>query len=135
MIKLALDQVQVGIVTSNPEPMLAFYGETLGLVMAQKIELPGMGTLYFFQLGSNVIKLMVPETPVSESNLLGMPQQANGVRYWTVQVNNLDELVAAIKQAGIVPLVDISEIGDVRFAILPDPDGNCMEFVEMPNVG
>jgi|GEM_PF-2469770 predicted enzyme related to lactoylglutathione lyase len=131
MIELATDQIQVGIVTRNAEAMLTFYGKTLGLTMQPRIDVPEMGSLYFFELGSNIIKLMVPDFPVEHSNASGLPYQSTGLRYWTVQVNNIDTLVADIKKHGLAPLTEIDQIGDIRFVIVTDPDGNCIELLEM----
>lgn len=130
MIELANDQMQIGMVTRNVEAMVKFYGETLGLTLQQRVDLPQVGALYFFELGSNIIKFLVPEVAVEQDDHVGAPQAANGLRYWTVQVNNLQALVETIKQAGLTPLTEITEVGELRFVIVPDPDGNCIEFLE-----
>ena len=134
MLELADDQLQVGMVARNAQAMLDFYGKTLGLPRSEMIpngtlELPN-GTLHLFAAGSNLIKIMVPTEVPARQDSDGEPTQATGIRYWTLIVKNLDKLVEECCEGGATLLGEINQIGSIRFAVLNDPDGNCLEFNE-----
>jgi predicted enzyme related to lactoylglutathione lyase len=117
------------MVARNADAMLDFYGKTLGLPLLQAIE-TSVGQLNMFGLGNNVIKVLVPPTPPGQQNAIGYPQDATGIRYWTVTVKNLDQLVEECVAGGGSLMAEPGQIDNVRFAILQDPDGNCVEFIE-----
>ena len=57
------------------------------------------------------------------------------MRYWTISVSNLDELVAACEAAGYnvpVPPREVSPESrpNTRIAFVEDPDGNRVELLE-----
>ena len=56
--------------------------------------------------------------------------QASGYRYWTMIVDNLEDIVDECVRAGRDVVVPIKEIRKaVWIAIVADPDGNLVEFV------
>jgi len=56
---------------------------------------------------------------------------ALGLRYLTMYVSNLDEMVAACEAADVPVLIPATVIrAGVKIAIVADPDGNSVEFVE-----
>jgi catechol 2,3-dioxygenase-like lactoylglutathione lyase family enzyme len=120
--------VEVGIVTTNIDAMLPFYGDLLGLSLQGKIEYPG-GEQYRFAVGDNIIKLAVlTPTPASKVQP-GGPWQADGIRYFSLAVANLREVVEAVRAAGLQIPTEITEINpSFGFAFVTDPDGNWIEM-------
>ena len=56
---------------------------------------------------------------------------ATGYRYWTISVNNLEEITAQCEEAGRKVRVPVTEIRPgIRISIVEDPDGNWVEFLE-----
>ena len=56
---------------------------------------------------------------------------ATGYRYWTISVSNLDELVGACGDGGYKVAVPPTEIRPgIKIAMVEDPDGNWVEFLE-----
>lgn len=130
MLKQSVDSLQVGMVARNVEAMLDFYTNTLGLKLQHAMDIPSIGKLHSFALGSNAVKILVPEAVPSHQDQPGMPWQATGIRYWTVVVEGLDDLVQTCASGGGQLMGDINQLGNVRFAMVNDPDGNCLEFIE-----
>ena len=61
----------------------------------------------------------------------GLRGGAVGLRYFTFSVADLDELMADLKANGVPVIRDVTEMSaGVRIAIVEDPDGNHVEFLE-----
>ena len=55
---------------------------------------------------------------------------ANGYRYWTISVSNLDEIVAKCEAAGYKVAIPVTTIRPgTSIAMIEDPDGNWVEFL------
>lgn len=128
-VKLAKDALDVGIITNNGEKMLAFYREVLGLAEEPAIPFPGLGVINRFNAGASILRVVVVDgaiEPVSG----GAFASKNGIRYITLAITNLDEVVADCKAFGCQIVVDIRELRPgVRCCQLQDPDGNFVEFI------
>jgi catechol 2,3-dioxygenase-like lactoylglutathione lyase family enzyme len=120
--------VEVGIVTTNIDAMLPFYRDLLGLQLQGKIEYPG-GEQHRFAVGDNIIKLAVL-TPTPPAKVVpGGPWQADGIRYFSLAVANLREVVESVRAAGLQIPTEITEINPAfGFAFITDPDGNWIEL-------
>jgi len=120
--------VEVGIVTTNIDKMLPFYRDLLGLQLQGKIEYPG-GEQHRFAVGDNIIKLAVL-TPTPPAKVVpGGPWQADGIRYFSLAVANLREVVESVRAAGLQIPTEITEINPAfGFAFITDPDGNWIEL-------
>lgn len=128
-IKLTKDSIDLGIVTTNPEAMTAFYRDVLGFEDGGQMPLPG-GSMTRLMCGTSVIKLVSNAKPPAENAHPGGIGGATGYRYWTISVANLPDIVAACEQAGRKIVVPIREIRPgVTIAIAEDPDGNWVEFL------
>ncbi len=130
-LELAKDSIDLGIVTRNPEPMLTFYRDLLGLDYQAEMPMPGGGSMHRLLCGSSLIKLVTPgnlaDTEAPPGGLAG----ASGYRYWTISVSNLDALAATCVEAGAPVPIQPTEIRPgVRIAMVEDPDGNWVEFIE-----
>ncbi len=60
-----------------------------------------------------------------------MGHGCTGYRYWTITVSNLAELVSACEEAGRTVVVPVTELRPgITIAIVEDPDGNWVEFLQ-----
>lgn len=120
--------IDIGIVVKDIDKSLDFYGGLLGL---EKIgELPlWFGTMHRMAYGDSFVKLIDPKE-VPPAAVLGL-DQALGFRYLTFQVGNIDEICAACERAGVPFEVEKNEfMPGVTIAMVRDPDGNIVEFVQ-----
>jgi catechol 2,3-dioxygenase-like lactoylglutathione lyase family enzyme len=130
-LTLAKDSVDLGIVTRNPEPMLAFYRDLLGLDYQAETPMPGGGSMHRLLCGSSLIKLVTPGNLADNKAPPGGIAGASGYRYWTITVANLDALAELCADAGVPVAIPPTEIRPgVRIAMVEDPDGNWVEFIE-----
>ena len=131
-VELTKDSIDLGIVVTNAEACLAFYRDTLGLTYAGDTPLPGGGLMHRLMCGTSMIKLVVPPTPPPAVAPPGGIQAATGYRYWTMSVSNIEGIVAECGAAGHTIAVPVTTIRPgVEIAIVEDPDGNWVEFVQM----
>lgn len=129
--EIAKDSIDLGIVVSDSDKALAFYRDTLGFEHVADTPMPGGGTMHRLMCGTSLIKVVSPEKPLEERAPGGGIQGAYGYRYWTISVSNLDEVAGACGSGGYNVVVKPREIRPgVRIAIVEDPDGNWVEFLE-----
>jgi catechol 2,3-dioxygenase-like lactoylglutathione lyase family enzyme len=124
-------RLQVGIVPRDLDTSLAFYRDVLGLPYAGTRPALEGRTLHVFTLGDVVVKLLESPTPPRAAALGGPYAERTGIRWVTLDVADLDAVVARCDTAGAttqVPLITIRP--GVRVAIVEDPDGNAFELVE-----
>jgi catechol 2,3-dioxygenase-like lactoylglutathione lyase family enzyme len=87
------------------------------------------GTMHRLRFGTSDFKLIEPQK-VPPKGAIGLENQV-GFRYVTFQVKSLSELCAEIKSKGVEFTLPEKEIRPgVRIAMVKDPDGNIVEFVE-----
>ena len=130
-VELKRNGIEVGIVTQNPEAMLAFYRDTLGFVFETKWDMPGGNTMYRLKWGDCIVKLVKPKDPPPAEAPSGGIDGATGYRYWTIHISNMDSALEDVRKGGYtiaVPAVEI--MPGVRIAMVEDPDGNWVEFVD-----
>ena len=132
-IALTKNSIDLGINTNNGPAMLAFYRDLLGLKYMGEMAMPGGGVMHRMMCGDSMIKLRVmPDTPPLHPAAPGGIQSAAGLRYWTMTISNLTELVQACADAGTPVVVPEREFRPgVRIAIVTDPDGNWVEFLAL----
>ena len=125
--------LDLGIVVADGEAALAFYRDALGLELLGSNPLPGGGaTMHRLRCGASTVKLVAPDTVPADRAVGGGLLAATGLRYLTISVTNIDEAVAGLAAAGHRVLrepVDI--VPGARIAIVADPDGNPVEFLQM----
>lgn len=123
--------IDLGIITRDAERLLAFYRDLLGLPLEGVIPMPTGGTMHRLKAGESVIKIVqLDREPAADAVPGGIPA-ATGYRYWTMTVSNLQEMVAECQEAGynvVVPPKDVRP--GVTIAIVADPDGNWVEFLQ-----
>jgi predicted enzyme related to lactoylglutathione lyase len=123
--------IDLGIVTTNGAAMLPFYRDLLGLKFQGEMPMPGgKGTMHRLQCGDSLIKLVVLPEGIAPAAPGGI-QKAAGYRYWTITISNLDAMVAECAAAGHQVVVPAKEVRPgTRIAIVADPDGNWVEFLQ-----
>ncbi|MDR3507079.1 MAG: VOC family protein [Caulobacteraceae bacterium] len=127
--KLSLD---IGIVTGDAPPMLAFYGNVLEIPCVGEVTLPGLGVLRKFQYGASVIKILAPFDPPQPAPRTQRFSQAAGLRYLTLMVADLAQTFERCREAGAKVLVEITPVRPgVTAAMVEDPDGNAVELMQV----
>ena len=129
-MEVGKESIDLGIIVNDVAGCRQFYGEALGLPFEAEMPLPDGAKMFRYKIGTTVLKLVQPPQPVPASPV-GMRAQS-GLRYFTITVNDLDKTVAALTAQGREFTVPLREFRPgVRIAILPDPDGNMVELLEM----
>jgi catechol 2,3-dioxygenase-like lactoylglutathione lyase family enzyme len=128
MMKAAKDSLDLGIVVSDIKASLHFYRDILGLEFVGTTPV-WFGTMHRLRFGASDFKLIEPQK-VPPKGTIGLENQV-GFRYVTFQVKNLSELCAELRSRAIEFTLPEKEIRPgVRIAMVKDPDGNIVEFVE-----
>jgi catechol 2,3-dioxygenase-like lactoylglutathione lyase family enzyme len=128
MMKPGKDSLDLGIVVSDIKASLNFYQNLLGLEFVG-ITPVWFGTMHRLRFGTSDFKLIEPQK-VPSKGAIGLESQV-GFRYVTFQVKNLSELCSELKSRGIeFALPERETRPGVRIAMVKDPDGNIVEFVE-----
>ena len=127
---LTKDSIDLGIVTAHPEALVGFYRDVLGFEDHGEMPMPG-GTMRRLACGTSVIKIVAPRNAPPAAAPPGGIQGGTGYRYWTISVSNLADLVAACEAAGHKVAVPVTELRPgITIAIVEDPDGNWVEFLQ-----
>ena len=131
MIVLSRDVLDLGAVAYDTPAMLSFYGDVLGFPKSGLVQIPGVGTLHRFAVGSNTIKILEPERQPDGPPASGVPWESAGLRYWTVHVTDLDAVLVQLAAAGVQPATGVMvPAPGIRYVLVSDPDGNGIELVE-----
>ena len=130
-VALSKRAIDLGIVTADGEAMVAFYRDTLGFEQEPDTPFPGGGTMHRLWCGDSLVKIVVPDQPPAAGPARGGIAGATGYRYWTISVDNLADLVEDCRSGGRRVRVEPTEIRPgVTIAIVEDPDGNWVEFLQ-----
>ena len=128
MMKPAKDSLDLGIIVSDIKASLNFYQNILGLEFIGTVPL-WFGTMHRLRFGTSDFKLIEPKT-VPPQGAIGLESQL-GFRYVTFVIENLSQLCSDLKNMGIeLALPETTIRPGVRIAMVKDPDGNIVEFVE-----
>ena len=130
-VQLNKSAIDLGIITTNPEPMVTFYRDVLGFRFEATLDMPTGTKMHRLWCGDTLVKILNhPKDPPATAAPGGIGG-ATGYRYFTITVTNLEEITAACAEAGSKVTVPVSEIRPgVRISIAEDPDGNWVEFLE-----
>jgi len=127
-MKPAKQCIDIGIVVSDIKRSLAFYQDLLGLTKIGELPLP-FGLMHRLGFGDSFVKLVDPKK-VPAGGPGGLMGQL-GFRYLTFQISNIDEVCAACEAAGVSFEIPKQELmPGVTIAMVRDPDGNTVEFVQ-----
>lgn len=128
MMKPAKNSLDIGMIVSDIKASLNFYQNILGLEFAGTVPL-WLGTMHRLRFGTSDFKLIEPKT-IPPQGVIGLEKQT-GFRYVTFVIENLSELCIDLQKKGIEFTLPEKEIRPgVRIAMVKDPDGNIVEFVE-----
>jgi catechol 2,3-dioxygenase-like lactoylglutathione lyase family enzyme len=122
--------IEIGVVTTNLDAMVAFYEGFLGLQLQGDVDFDG-GSQRRYSLGSSVLKLVTYTSPPPQPAAPGGGRAQAGVRYFTVGVKNLRELseaIAASEYEVVEPLTEFAPVPGMGWMFLADPDGNWIEL-------
>ena len=123
--------IDIGILTRNPEAMMTFYHDVLGLPHEATIPMPGGGTMRRLKAGDTVVKIVDIDPPPKADGITGGLRAATGYRYWTIHVSNLNDALTHIANAGYkIPVPAKTIRPGVTIAMVEDPDGNWVELLE-----
>ena len=133
-LKLAKPALDVGFITINAEPMLDFYTSVIGADRLPPLEIPNIGTIHKLACGESILRIMVPAEPPAprpDATDPGSFSAVAGIRYLTLEVRNIEEVVEAVRsKGGRVNLEPFELRPGRRVAQVADPDGNMIEIGE-----
>ncbi len=124
----------LGIVTDNGDEMLAFYRDVLGLEFEATLNMENVGIAQMHRLWANksLLKLVVPVADVPAGATGGITG-ATGLRYFTFNVGNFEEVMTACEDAGAnIIWRRLEARPGVVVGMVEDPDGNWVEFIDNP---
>jgi catechol 2,3-dioxygenase-like lactoylglutathione lyase family enzyme len=128
MMEPAKDSLDLGIIVSDIKASLNFYQNILGLQFVGEMPL-WFGTMHRLRFGSSDFKLIDPQKRPPKGPV-GLEGQL-GFRYVTFVIKNLSNLCEELRNKGIEFVITEKEMRPgVRIAMVKDPDGNIVEFVE-----
>lgn len=127
-MQAAKQSIDIGIIVGDIGRSLAFYQDLLGLTKIGELPLP-FGHMHRLGFGESFVKLVDPKK-VPGNGPTGLTGQL-GFRYLTFQISNIDEVCAACAAAGVGFEIPKQELmPGVTIAMVRDPDGNIVEFVQ-----
>lgn len=126
--------IDLGIVIQDSERSLAFYRDLLGMNHEGDMPMPigGGGTMHRLRCGDSLIKLVCFETTPESQPGSGGIEGGTGYRYFTIHMENIYDVVAACEAADVRVVTPVVELRPgVTIAIVCDPDGNLVEFLQI----
>ena len=127
-MKAAKDSLDIGLFVSNIKASLEFYQGLLGLEKTEELQ-TAFGTLHRLRFGNSDVKLIDPKQ-VPSAGAIGIDKQL-GIRYMTFVIKDLKGLCEEVRRKGVEFTIPETEIRPgTRIAMVKDPDGNIVEFVE-----
>jgi len=122
--------IEVGLVTTDLDPMIAFYEGFLELEPQGEIEFDG-GSQRRYSLGNSVVKLVTYTEAPPEPAAPGGGRVQAGLRYFTIGVNGLravGEAFEASEYQVVEPVTEFAPVPGMGFMFVADPDGNHIEL-------
>jgi catechol 2,3-dioxygenase-like lactoylglutathione lyase family enzyme len=122
--------IEVGLVTTNLDAMVAFYEGFLELDFQGEVEFPG-GSQRRYSLGSGVVKLVTFEPAPPMPATPGGGRAQAGVRYFTIGVKNLRAVAEAVDGSEyevVEPVTEFAPVPGMGWMFVADPDGNWIEL-------
>lgn len=114
--------------TAEPEKMVRFYGDVLGLQPLPGIKLGNGARLVLFQVGTSQLKF-TRRTP-NRSYIVGGVRDATGLRLLTLYFNDESRLRERFRQYGYpAPAFHSYPGSGDRIALVSDPGGQALELV------
>lgn len=128
---MSTHKIDLGIVVRDIDACLPFYRDAVGLKPIFDFDLPGGSHMWQLACGDSVVKLVTHTPTPAAANPPGGSNGGTGLRYWTLHVDDIDAAVAACVDAGAPVTLPILEMmPGLRIAMVEDPEGNTLEFLE-----
>jgi catechol 2,3-dioxygenase-like lactoylglutathione lyase family enzyme len=130
--KLTKPALDVGLVTSNAPLALQFYRDLLGFTEDGEVRFPGLGLIRRLRCGESIFRILEMErAPAATASTAGFAAQT-GLRYITLTVSNLQEIVDAASAAGFpVPVPPRTLCPGVSVAQIEDGQGTAVELMQI----
>ena len=128
--QLAKPAIDVGLITAEAEPLIAFYVGVAGLKRLDPLEIPNIGCIHKLAAGESILRIMVP-TEAPKKDASASFSATAGIRYLTLEVRDIQAALGAVRALGGSVALDAFELRPGRFvAQVADPDGNMIELGE-----
>jgi catechol 2,3-dioxygenase-like lactoylglutathione lyase family enzyme len=129
LLNRAKESVDVLIVVRDIEKSLGFYQGTLGLDKTEELQTP-FGVSHRLRYGTSLVKLLDPKE-VPPAGPIGFEKQL-GFRFMSFGIRNLSEVCAALEKKAVAFVMPATQVTPgMRLAMVKDPDGNIVEFVQL----
>jgi catechol 2,3-dioxygenase-like lactoylglutathione lyase family enzyme len=129
-LELLTPSIELGLVTTNLDAMVAFYEDFLGLEPQGVIDFED-GSQRRYALGSSVLKLVTYTSAPPLAPTPGGGHAQAGLRYFTIGVQNLRAVAAEVEAAGydiVEPPTEFVPVPGMGWMFVADPDGNSIEL-------
>lgn len=124
--------IDVGVIVSDLEQSLRFYQDLLELPMVAEAttSLIGKGRMVQLKHGQSLIKLVQLNDAPTRRNPSDI-SAAIGYRYITLLVDDIAEVMGKAEQMAVTISLPMTQLGTgSTIAMVKDPDGNIVEFVQ-----
>ena len=129
-MQVSKDSIDLGIIVTDEKAALGFYRDGLGMESEGDLPLPG-GRMYRLKCGTTVIKLLKLDRTPAAKPAPGGPMGGLGFRYFTISVPDIRGLMTQLEAKGIRAAMPVTEFRPgVTIAMVTDPDGNTIEFLQ-----
>lgn len=123
--------IDLGVVVRDIDACLPFYRDVVGLPCLFDFDLPGGSHMWQLGVGDCVLKLVTHGKTPEAANPPGGSTGGTGLRYFTIGTDDIDAAVEKCTEAGApVPLPVTQLMPGIRIAMVEDPEGNTLEFLE-----
>jgi catechol 2,3-dioxygenase-like lactoylglutathione lyase family enzyme len=129
-LELLTPSIELGLVTTNLDAMVAFYEGFLGLKPQGVIDFED-GSQRRYELGSSVLKLVTYHTAPALPPTPGGGHAQAGLRYLTIGVQHLRDVAIEVEAAGyevVEAPTEFAPVPGMGWMFIADPDGNSIEL-------